>query len=45
MTGATSTNEAITGIDRTLQPAMYAKRGVALVRGEGAVLWDADGNE
>ena len=45
MTGATLTNEVITAIDRTLQPAMYAKRGVALVRGEGALLWDADGNE
>lgn len=45
MTGATLTNEAITEIDRTLQPAMYAKRGVALVRGEGALLWDADGYE
>ena len=38
-------NETITAIDRDLQPAMYAKRGVALVRGEGALLWDADGNE
>ena len=45
MTGATLTNEAITAIDRDLQPAMYAKRGVALVRGEGALLWDAEGNE
>lgn len=45
MTGATMTNETITAIDRDLQPAMYAKRGLALVRGEGAVLWDAEGNE
>lgn len=45
MTGATLTNEAITATDRALQPAMYAKRGIALVRGEGAVLWDAEGNE
>jgi len=45
MTGATLTNEAITATDRALQPAMYAKRGIALVRGEGVVLWDAEGNE
>lgn len=45
MTGATLTNEAITATDRALQPAMYAKRGIALVRGEGALLWDAEGNE
>jgi len=45
MTGATMTNETITATDRALQPAMYAKRGIALVRGEGALLWDADGNQ
>ena len=39
------TNESITAIDRDLQPTMYAKRGLALVRGEGALLWDAEGNE
>lgn len=44
-TKSLTTNDEITAIDRDLQPAMYAKRGVALVRGEGAVLWDADGNE
>lgn len=32
-------------IDRDLQPPLYAKRDVTLVRGEGAVLWDADGVE
>ncbi|RIK36231.1 MAG: aspartate aminotransferase family protein, partial [Chloroflexi bacterium] len=31
--------------DRTLQPALYAKRDVVLVRGEGALLYDADGRE
>lgn len=39
----TSTTEIITA-DRTLQPPLYAKRDVALVRGEGAVLWDSEGN-
>jgi acetylornithine/LysW-gamma-L-lysine aminotransferase len=45
MTGTTLTNAAITELDRDLQPGMYAKRGIALVRGEGALLWDAEGNE
>jgi acetylornithine/LysW-gamma-L-lysine aminotransferase len=45
MTGTTMTNAAITEFDRALQPAMYAKRGIALVRGQGALLWDAEGNE
>ncbi|MEZ4570784.1 MAG: hypothetical protein R2849_10755 [Thermomicrobiales bacterium] len=45
MTGATMTNESITAIDRDLQPAMYAKRGVVPARGEGALIWDADGSE
>ena len=30
--------------DRELQPPLYAKRDIALVRGEGAYLWDSDGN-
>jgi acetylornithine/LysW-gamma-L-lysine aminotransferase len=29
--------------DRELQPPLYAKRDIALVRGEGAYLWDSDG--
>lgn len=29
--------------DRDLQPPLYAKRDIALVRGEGAYLWDSDG--
>lgn len=37
-------NAGITALDRDLQPNMYAKRGIALVRGEGATLWDAEGN-
>ena len=40
----TTSNAGISTLDRDLQPAMYAKRGVALVRGEGATLWDAEGN-
>jgi acetylornithine/LysW-gamma-L-lysine aminotransferase len=30
--------------DRELQPPLYAKRDIALVRGDGAYLWDSDGN-
>lgn len=29
--------------DRDLQPPLYAKRDIALVRGDGAYLWDSDG--
>jgi acetylornithine/LysW-gamma-L-lysine aminotransferase len=29
--------------DRELQPPLYAKRDIALVRGEGVYLWDSDG--
>ncbi|ACZ37658.1 aspartate aminotransferase family protein [Sphaerobacter thermophilus] len=29
--------------DKDLQPPLYAKRDIALVRGEGVYLWDADG--
>ena len=32
-------------IDRERQPPLYAKRDIALVRGEGALLWDSDGRE
>lgn len=31
--------------DRDLQPPLYAKRDIALVRGEGAILWDSEGRE
>ena len=30
--------------DANLQPPLYAKRDIALVRGEGVYLWDSDGN-
>jgi LysW-gamma-L-lysine/LysW-L-ornithine aminotransferase len=33
----------VSDIDRDLQPPLYAKREVTLVRGAGAVLWDSDG--
>jgi LysW-gamma-L-lysine/LysW-L-ornithine aminotransferase len=36
--------ESIVQLDRDLQPGIYAKRGIALVRGEGNYLWDSDGN-
>mgnify|MGYP001149285694 CR=1 FL=1 len=37
-----TTNELV-ALDQELQPPLYAKRGLVLVRGEGAWLWDADG--
>lgn len=40
---ATTTN--IVATDRDLQPPLYAKRDIALVRGDGATLWDSDGRE
>jgi len=41
---ATGTNSSILAMDRDLQPPLYNKREIALVRGEGVTLWDADGN-
>ncbi|MDW7981481.1 MAG: aspartate aminotransferase family protein [Thermomicrobium sp.] len=38
--GATGT---ILRLDESLQPPLYAKRGIALVRGEGVWLYDSDG--
>ena len=43
MTTSTVSNEAILGIEGERQVPFYAKRGIALVRGEGAYLWDAGG--
>ena len=37
-------NATLVAADAALQPPMYTKRGIALVRGEGVTLWDADGN-
>ena len=34
---------SIVAADRDLQPPLYAKRDLALVRGQGATLWDAEG--
>lgn len=39
-----STNSEILAVDRDLQPPLYTKRDIALVRGEGVTLWDAEGN-
>ena len=36
-------NIDIVRTDKDLQPPLYAKRDIALVRGEGVYLWDADG--
>jgi acetylornithine/LysW-gamma-L-lysine aminotransferase len=41
----TATTANIVATDRDLQPPLYAKRDIALVRGEGATLWDSDGRE
>ena len=35
----------IVAADRDLQPPLYAKRDIALARGEGATLWDSEGNQ
>jgi acetylornithine/LysW-gamma-L-lysine aminotransferase len=43
MTG-TDTRDYST-LDRDLQPPLYAKRDITLVRGQGATLWDSDGRE
>jgi LysW-gamma-L-lysine/LysW-L-ornithine aminotransferase len=37
-----TTTRTASDIDRDLQPPLYAKREVTLVRGEGAVLWDSE---
>src|SRR5690606_20586381 len=39
-----STNSEILAVDRDLQPPLYTKRDIALARGEGVILWDAEGN-
>jgi LysW-gamma-L-lysine/LysW-L-ornithine aminotransferase len=38
-----TTNLSAIDLDRDLQPPLYAKRGLAIVKGEGAYLWDSDG--
>ncbi|HUG14763.1 MAG TPA: aspartate aminotransferase family protein [Thermomicrobiales bacterium] len=38
-----ATTRTVSDIDRDLQPPLYAKRDVTLVRGEGALLWDSEG--
>jgi acetylornithine/LysW-gamma-L-lysine aminotransferase len=45
MTASTITSEQAIHLDRDLQPPLYAKRDIALVRGEGAILWDSEGRE
>lgn len=37
-----TTNSDILAVDRDLQPPLYTKRDIALVRGEGVTLWDAE---
>jgi [amino-group carrier protein]-gamma-(L-lysyl/L-ornithyl)-L-glutamate aminotransferase len=39
------TNETIIAAEAAHTSGVYAKRGIALVRGEGARVWDADGRE
>lgn len=38
-----ATGAALVQRDKELQPPLYAKRDIALVRGEGVTLWDSDG--
>jgi acetylornithine/LysW-gamma-L-lysine aminotransferase len=38
------TTEDLMGVDKALQIPLYAKRDIVLVRGEGAYLFDNDGN-
>ncbi|MEX2426505.1 MAG: aspartate aminotransferase family protein [Thermomicrobiaceae bacterium] len=40
-----TSNLSAIDLDRDLQPPLYAKRGLSLVRGEGAYLWDSDGTK
>ena len=40
-----SANTSAIELDRELQPQLYAKRGISLVRGEGPYLWDSEGNQ
>jgi len=39
------TNASIIAAESAHTSGIYAKRGIALVRGEGARVWDADGRE
>ena len=45
MTVETSSNAAIIALESAHTSGVYPKRPVAIVRGEGARLWDADGRE
>ena len=40
-----ATGAALVQRDKDLQPPLYAKRDIALVRGAGVTLWDSDGRE
>jgi LysW-gamma-L-lysine/LysW-L-ornithine aminotransferase len=40
-----STHLSTIDLDRDLQPPLYAKRGIALVKGEGAYLFDENGKQ
>lgn len=40
-----SSNQAIIEIENNYTSGVYGKREVAIVRGEGAIVWDGDGNE
>ena len=40
-----TTTETIQSIENAHQSGVYSKRQVAIVRGQGARLWDAEGNE
>ena len=38
-----TTTNPIVQRDKDMQPPLYAKRDIALARGEGVWLWDSDG--
>ena len=40
-----NSNQEIIDIESQFTSGVYGKREVAIVRGEGAIVWDGDGNE
>ncbi len=40
-----NSNQAIIDVESQFTSGVYGKREVAIVRGEGAIVWDGDGNE
>ncbi|MEM8863108.1 MAG: aminotransferase class III-fold pyridoxal phosphate-dependent enzyme, partial [Chloroflexota bacterium] len=40
-----NSNQSIIDVESQFTSGVYGKREVAIVRGEGAIVWDGDGNE